>query len=112
MNKDKYKEKPHLRTRGMERSGLFESHVEWEQGLVTHRPQQISYVQHLTPELKVLGEQQGGDQIATAHQMCKSTPQELYNSVACGIYLKRICKDKESQQHHLLRDKRRLVEMF
>lgn len=88
---------------GMETSGLFVSHVEWELGLVIHQPQQISYVRHLAPKLTGWGDQSEEDQIAKAHQMCRSTLREPYNSLACDICLKCIRKDKASQQHHLIR---------
>lgn len=95
--------KPHSMTPGKGRSDLFVSHVEWERDLVIHQPQQISFVRHWEPKLTGWGDQSEEDQIAKAHQMCKSILQELYNSVACDICLKCIWKDMEPQQHHLIR---------
>ena len=41
-----------------------------------------------------------------AHQKCRSALPVLYNSVACDICQKRICKDKDFQQRHLLKGKK------
>lgn len=38
--------KPHSMTPGKEKSDLYESHVQWELGLVIHPHQRISSVQH------------------------------------------------------------------
>lgn len=76
---------------------LFENPVAWEQGLVTRRRQWTSFLQHLAPMRAKREDPKAGGQTTRVLQMYISTPQEQYNSVACDISQKHICKDKEFQ---------------